>query len=251
MRYDNGVLERILRTVPFVDTKNRRKRRIAAGLLAAAVVACVVICKFVGAPLLKFLSDSEALRSWVDSRGWTARLAFVGMVILQVILAFIPGEPFEVAAGFAFGVTEGTILSIAAAAVGSVITFALVRKFGMRLVRIFFSEEKINSVKFLKTSEARNFLFLIIYMLPGTPKDLLGYFAGLTDIPFPIFCLICTLGRIPSVITSTISGNALGTKSYGAAIITFAITLAISGIGLLIYNKICKRHTSGQPEETA
>ena len=141
------------------------------------------------------------------------------------------------------------ILSIAAAAIGSIITFWLVRKFGMRLVRVFFSEEKINSVKFLKTSETRDFLFLIVYMLPGTPKDLLGYFAGLTDIPFPIFCLICILGRIPSVITSTIGGNALGTKRYGAAIITFAVTLAVSGIGLLIYNRICKKHKSKDKDE--
>ena len=78
-------------------------------------------------------------------------------------------------------------------------------------------------------------------MLPGTPKDLLGYFAGLTDLPFPVFCLICSLGRVPSVITSTIGGNALGTQRYGTAIIVFVITLAVSGLGLLIYNRICKK----------
>lgn len=225
-----------------MDARGRRKRWVAGGMIAAVLVLSVVIWRFVGTPLMKFVSDPAALRAWVDSYGWAARFAFAGMVIFQVIIAFIPGEPFEIAAGYAFGVVEGTILSIAAAAVGSIITFGLVRKFGMRLVRIFFSEEKINSIKFLKTSEARNFLFLIVYMLPGTPKDLLGYFAGLTDIPFPVFCLICTFGRIPSVITSTIGGDALGTKSYGAAILTFVITLAVSGIGLLIYNHICKKH---------
>lgn len=225
-----------------MDARGRRKRWVAGGMIAAVLVLSVVIWRFVGTPLMKFVSDPAALRAWVDSYGWAARFAFAGMVIFQVIIAFIPGEPFEIAAGYAFGVVEGTILSIAAAAVGSIITFGLVRKFGMRLVRIFFSEEKINSIKFLKTSETRNFLFLIVYMLPGTPKDLLGYFAGLTDIPFPVFCLICTFGRIPSVITSTIGGDALGTKSYGAAILTFVITLAVSGIGLLIYNHICKKH---------
>ena len=88
-----------------------------------------------------------------------------------------------------------------------------------------------------------------IYMIPGTPKDLLGYFAGLTDIPFPVFCLVCTLGRIPSVITSTVGGNALGTKSYGSAILVFAFTFAISALGLLIYNAICKKH-KGAGNET-
>lgn len=232
-----------------MDKSRQKKRWIAAGLIAAVLIFSVVIWKFVGTPMVNFISDPAAFRVWVEANGWRARLIFAGMVIFQVVIAAIPGEPFEIAAGYAFGVVEGMILSIAAAAIGSIITFWLVRKLGTPLVRVFFSEEKINSVKFLKTSGTRDFLFLIVYMLPGTPKDLLGYFAGLTDIPFPIFCLICTLGRIPSVITSTIGGNALGTKRYGAAIITFAVTLAVSGIGLLIYNRICKKHKSKDKDE--
>lgn len=220
----------------------QKKRWIAAGCLAAILIFSIVLWQAVGTPLVKFLSDPEALRQWVDKKGWSSRIVFGAMVIFQIIIAIIPGEPFEIAAGYAFGWLEGTILCIVSAAIGSIVTFWLVRKYGMRLVRIFFSEEKISSVKFLKTNEKREFLFLIVYMLPGTPKDLLGYFAGLTDLPFPVFCLICSLGRIPSVITSTIGGNALGTKRYGAAIAVFVITLAISGLGLFVYDRICKKN---------
>ena len=221
-----------------------RKKKIwfALGLLTLLAVVSAAAWEFVGAPLVGFISNPDAFRSWVEDQGWYSRLVFVGMVVFQVILAFIPGEPFEIAAGYAFGALEGTILSIAGATMGSIITFSLVRRFGMKLVRVFFSEEKINSVKFLKTSNARNMLFLVIYMIPGTPKDLLGYFAGLTDIPFPVFCLVCTLGRLPSVVTSTLGGSALGTKRYGAAILVFAFTFAISALGLMVYNAICKKH---------
>ena len=228
----------------------KKKKWIAAGLLALLVLIVAGAWRFVGAPLMRFLSDPDALRNWVEAQGWYSRLAFMGMVIFQVIIAFIPGEPFEIAAGYAFGAVEGTILSIAGAAIGSIITFWLVRRFGMRLVRIFFSEEKINSVKFLKTSSTRMYLFLLIYMIPGTPKDLLGYFAGLTDLPFPVFCLVCTLGRIPSVVTSTVGGDALGTRSYGAAIVVFAFTLAISALGLALYNWICKKHKGGRHDQS-
>lgn len=222
---------------------DRRKKSLAGiGLLVLVVVLSAVIWKFIGKPMVKFTSDPAVFRQWVERNGWRSRLLFMGMVIFQVVVAAIPGEPFEIAAGYAFGVLEGTILSIAGAAIGSILTFWLVRRFGMKLVRIFFSEEKINSIKFLKTSQKRDFVFLVIYMLPGTPKDLLGYFAGLTDMPFLVYLLICTFGRIPSVITSTIGGNALGSRRYGAAIIVFAVTLAISGIGLAIYNHICNRH---------
>lgn len=227
---------------------DKRKKR-TAGLLVLVMVIAVAVGALVGRPLMGWISNPEGFRSWVEAKGWSSRLVFLGMVIFQVILAFIPGEPFEIAAGYAFGAVEGTILSIAGAAVGSIITFSLVRRFGMGLVRVFFSEEKINSVKFLKTSNARNILFLVIYMIPGTPKDLLGYFAGLTDIPFPVFCLVCTLGRIPSVVTSTVGGDALGTKSYRVAILVFAFTFAISALGLMIYNAICKKHEGARHDK--
>ena len=227
---------------------DKRKKR-TAGLLVLVMVIAVAVGALVGKPLMGWISNPEGFRSWVEAKGWSSRLVFLGMVIFQVILAFIPGEPFEIAAGYAFGAVEGTILSIAGAAVGRIITFSLVRRFGMGLVRVFFSEEKINSVKFLKTSNARNILFLVIYMIPGTPKDLLGYFAGLTDIPFPVFCLVCTLGRIPSVVTSTVGGDALGTKSYRAAILVFAFTFAISALGLMIYNAICKKHEGARHDK--
>lgn len=227
---------------------DKRKKR-TAGLLVLVMVIAVAVGALVGKPLMGWISNPEGFRSWVEAKGWSSRLVFMGMVIFQVILAFIPGEPFEIAAGYAFGAVEGTLLSIAGAAVGSIITFSLVRRFGMGLVRVFFSEEKINSVKFLKTSNARNILFLVIYMIPGTPKDLLGYFAGLTDIPFPVFCLVCTLGRIPSVVTSTVGGDALGTKSYRVAILVFAFTFAISALGLMIYNAICKKHEGARHDK--
>ena len=227
---------------------DKRKKR-TAGLLVLVMVIAVAVGALVGKPLMGWISNPEGFRSWVEAKGWSSRLVFMGMVIFQVILAFIPGEPFEIAAGYAFGAVEGTLLSIAGAAVGSIITFSLVRRFGMGLVRVFFSEEKINSIKFLKTSNARNILFLVIYMIPGTPKDLLGYFAGLTDIPFPVFCLVCTLGRIPSVVTSTVGGDALGTKSYRAAILVFAFTFAISALGLMIYNAICKKHEGARHDK--
>ena len=74
-------------------------------------------------------------------------------------------------------------------------------------------------------------------MIPGTPKDLLCYFAGLTDIRLSLWLLICSLGRLPSIVTSTVGGDALGTSNYWFAAAVFAITLVISLVGLLFYKK--------------
>ena len=116
---------------------------------------------------------------------------------------------------------------------------------------MFFPQEKLKSLRFLQHSRRRDYLFAIIFMLPGTPKDLLCYFAGLTDIKFGVWLLICSVGRIPSVVTSTIGGDALGTKSYLFAVIVFVATLAISAAGVLVYQLIQKHHASRKHETGA
>ena len=108
--------------------------------------------------------------------------------------------------------------------------------------------EKLEKLKFLQSSPKRDALFWLIFTVPGTPKDLLCYFAGLTDLSWGKWLLLCTVGRLPSVLTSTIGGSALGVKDYQFAILVFAVTLAVSGVGLLIYRAICRRHERKQQE---
>lgn len=99
-------------------SETRRKWR-AAGIALAFLMLCVLACSLLGAPILRLVSDPESFRRWVDGHGFWGRLAYMGMVILQICAAFIPGEPLEIAGGFAFGAVEGTLLCLAASAIGS------------------------------------------------------------------------------------------------------------------------------------
>lgn len=227
----------------------KQQKTIGIAAIVVAIIITALIIWLVGVPLVKFASQPEKFREWINDHGVGGRAAYMGMVIFQVIIAVLPGEPFEIAGGYSFGAVEGTILCIAASTIGSMLVFWLVRRYGTKLVEIFFSREKLSNVKFLKTKEKRDFIYLIIFMIPGTPKDLLSYAAGLTDIRVPVWLLICSLGRIPSIITSTVGGDALGTKNYWFAVIVFAVTLAVSTAGLLIYNRICDRHKGGDVPE--
>ena len=220
----------------------KQQKYVGIAAIAIAVIATALIIWLAGVPLVRFASEPEKFRQWVDNNGIWSRFAYIGMVILQVVIAVLPGEPFEIAAGYAFGAVEGSTLCIAASTLGSITVFLLVRYFGVPLVEVFFSEEKLHRIKFLKATPKRDFIFFIIFMIPGTPKDLLCYFAGLTDIRLSLWLLICSLGRLPSIVTSTVGGDALGTSNYWFAAAVFAITLVISLVGLLFYKKICNRH---------
>ena len=229
-------------------TEKQKKRIAAAGVFAFLLLSGLVFW-FAGRPLIRFVSEPEQFRAWVDTRGIWGRLAFLGMVILQIFVAVIPGEPLEIAAGYAFGFWEGTFLCILGMTIGGALIFAFVRKFGVKAMEIFFSREKIESLKFLKNHKRVYLLVILAFLIPGTPKDILSYFVGLTPIRFSHWLLITSLCRLPSVVTSTMAGNAAGEKNYISAIIIFAATAAVSGIGLLIYRAIAKRHDRKQAED--
>lgn len=215
------------------------KKRVIKIIIALIIVA---VCALAGVFMLRFVSDAEGFERWAAENAVTGGIAYVGMVAFQVVAAVIPGEPLEIAGGYAFGAVWGTVLCTAGATLGSVAVFALVRKYGMRAVEIFFPPEKIHRIRFLRRSKKRDFLMVLIFILPGTPKDLLCYFAGLTDIKWPLWLLTCSLGRLPSIVTSTIGGSALGTKNYWFAAGVLAVTLLISLGGVGLYHHICDRN---------
>ena len=221
-----------------------QQKRLGVLMLVIAAAVLVLLTWAVGRPLVRFASEPERFRAWVDARGAWARLAYMGMVIVQVIIALIPGEPFEIAAGYAFGAVEGTALCLLASTAGSLLVFFLVRRFGVRLAEIFFPREKLRQLRFLRATPKRDFWYLLIFMIPGTPKDLLCYFAGLTDIRLPVWLIICSLGRIPAIVTSTVGGSALSEKNYWFAVIVFAVTAGLSALGLAVYNAVCRRHNA-------
>ena len=124
--------------------KHKKIVWIIAVLIFIAVLALITV--FVGGPMIKLAEDPDAFRAWLDGIGFWGKAAFVGMVVLQVLVAFIPGEPIELAAGYIFGFWEGSFLTLLGFLIGSWMVFALVRKFGVKLVEVFFSKEQMDEI---------------------------------------------------------------------------------------------------------
>ena len=231
------------------------KQKKTAAIISAAIFLLLFfgLAIIVGKPLVAFAGNPERFRSWVAERGIAAKIAFTGMVALQTIIAMIPGEPFEIAAGYAFSAFEGTVLCMIGAAVGSVVVFLFVRRFGIRFAQVFFSKEKLESLRFLKRSKKLYVTFFFLFLIPGTPKDLLCYFAGLTEVSLPVWLLLTTIARIPSIVTSTVGGHFLGSGNWRLAIIVFVAVAFVSALGLVLYRAICKiqqkKQETGHEEE--
>lgn len=222
------------------------KKKIYLFAIVVALIFIGAVGYLVGKPMVEFVREPERFRAWVDSSGFVSRVIFVGMVVFQLIIALIPGEPLEMGAGYAFGAVEGTILCIIGCVIGSALVFLFVRRFGVKLVEVFFPREKIRSLRFLQDSRRLNLLTFIVFFIPGTPKDLLSYFIGLTDMKLGTWLCITAVARIPSIVTSTVTGDALGLKDYQFALIAFGVTLALSLAGILVYRRLsARRHPNG------
>uniref|UniRef100_UPI0040573F53 TVP38/TMEM64 family protein n=1 Tax=Agathobacter sp. TaxID=2021311 RepID=UPI0040573F53 len=217
------------------ERNHLKKYRFFILILSILVLAGLTIS--IGKPLLAFVSEPDAFRDWVAEKGVWGALAFMGLNILQVFLAIIPGGPFEIGAGYAFGIPLGTLLCDLAMTIGGIINFLLVRKFGMRFIELFTTREKIESVKFLKLNKKSTGLLFLFFLLPGTPKDLLCYAVGLTNIKLSTWTIINFVGRFPAILLSAMSGSALGEQRYEIFVAAMTIILVFYLLGVFLYNK--------------
>ena len=220
----------------------RRRKIVSIVSLAGILILFGLITYFVGLPLVRqFRESPEGFREYVKSFGPWAPLLMMGIMALQIVVALIPGEPFELAAGFIFGWLPGALWCLLGAAGASALVFLAVRKWGVKVAELFFPREKITRFSFLQNEKKLDLLVFILFLIPGTPKDMLTYLIGLTPMKLGSFLLITTLARIPSVVSSCMTGNFAHGQRYLAAGITYAVTLIISIACILWYRRISKQ----------
>ena len=219
-------------------------KKTKASLILSVVSAVFLALTVLGIWLMReYLADPELVRERIGEQYFLGAVAMVLICAVQVVVALIPGEVAEIAAGYVFGSWMGSLLCLAGIVLGSSVTILLVRKFGSGLVYAFYPKEKIDSLPIIRDPAKRNLLTFLLFVIPGTPKDLFTYAIGLTDMSIPLYIALTTAARFPSIILSTVSGSAVGDENYTKAIIFAAITAAVSGLGILIYNVFSKRHS--------
>lgn len=217
-------------------------RRILALVSAAVVVSlAALLTYFLWNKISAIASSPEALRDIILSYGAGSYAVGLGLQILQVFVALIPGELIELALGYSFGFLGGTAVCLIGIAIATVPVFLLTKRLGTRFVEIFFSREQIENLSFIKSETKLRRLIFLLFFIPGTPKDLLTYFVGLTPLRLGDFLMLTLTARIPSIVTSTASGYFFAEGNYLAFAITFAVTGAISVFGLWSYKRITAR----------
>lgn len=224
---------------------SRKTKRFKLFLIIVVIALLVGLIIYLF-PVIKNLSTPEGqleFKNHVGDMGMIGVLALFGLQFAQIFLIIIPGEPIEILAGMCYGGVWGTVFIIVSAFIISSIIFFAVRKFGRRFVYSFCSKDRIDKIensKLFKNPKKIEWIMLILFLIPGTPKDLLVYIAGLLPIKPIRFILISTFARLPSVISSTIAGGSLIAGNWKFSIMIYAVTFLIVGIIIFIINKFDK-----------
>lgn len=236
--------------------KKSNKIKILKVIIFIIAISLIVGIIIYLAPLIKDLTTSEGrinFKEEIDSLGIYGILVLTGLQLAQIILIILPGEPLEILAGMCYGAIGGTIFICSTVFVTTTIIFLLVRKFGKKFIYEFFNKEKIDKIensKVFRNPKIIEYLMVLLFLIPGTPKDLLVYIGGLLPIKPLRFILISTFARIPSVISSTIVGSNVVKGNIKVIIITYAITLAMSLIIILLSNMFDKHKITKKALDT-
>ncbi len=204
-------------------------------------IAFTIAATIFAVPFVKSLSSAEgrlAIQEKVNSLGIWGVFLFLLMQAIQVIVALIPGEPFEIAGGILFGAVGGFFLCLLGILLGTICVFYLVRTIGKPLVNVFVSEEKFKKFKILNDETKLEALVFILFLIPGTPKDVLTYMVPLTKIPPLRFFAITAFARMPSIIGSAVVGGNLGKGDWFWAAAIFIGAAAIGLAGIFMHQKI-------------
>ena len=221
------------------NSEIRHRKRLTLAIFLSAFSVLLVICTIIGALLIrKYFGDASIIRAYIDEHYIIGSLIMIAVTAIQVVIAFIPGELVEIAAGYAFGAIPGLILVLIGNIIGSISAIFLTRRFGLKIIRAFYPDEDINSLPILNNPTRRNTLTFLLFFIPGTPKDMLTYVIGLTDMKIWHYLLLTTFAKIPSIVSSTAGGDAFGSNKIMLAIYIFAGIAVLSIVGLTIYNSM-------------
>jgi uncharacterized membrane protein YdjX (TVP38/TMEM64 family) len=208
---------------------------VAFPALFAAIIALGILFR---REIFMLFGSSQRLRAWIGSAGVLAPLLFMAVQALQVVVFFVPGEIPQVAGGYLFGVWKGSLLSLAGITAGATFNFVMARLLGVPFVHALFARERVDRIRRLADLPRARLSFFLVFLIPGIPKDILCYAAGLSSLGLPSFLIFSTLGRAPGILGSALLGEAAAGKRWLLAGALLALAVVLFVIGFLLRDRI-------------
>ena len=217
----------------------KNKRKLLIIILSTIVFFLTLYICYKLVPLLTSLKEperQEKFKNYIENMGIFGWLAVLTIQILQIFIAFIPGEIVEILAGILYGALGGLLICLLGVLLGSILIYYLIKLFVNKHLEIY--KEKLKTYSFLKNPKKIHIYLFLIILIPGIPKDIFIYLVPFLPIKFSSFLIISIIARIPSILSSTIVGNSLVKGNYLLSIIILAIFATIGILAIISHDKI-------------
>lgn len=222
-----------------MDSESRKK------LIISTFKAIILLIIIIGLPLYIWLCHGDIVRHWnsvddvvsfLEKYETVSIFVYIMLQIIQVVISVIPGQVFQMAAGYLYGFWPALIYAMTGAIAGTAISFMLAKLLGRDFLHIIFGEEKISYYIERLNSKRVYVIVFLIYLIPGIPKDMVSYAAGVSEIKFRPFIILSAVGRIPGMVGSLLMGTMLEEEKFGFAI-GIGIFAVIACVFCIIYRE--------------
>ncbi len=215
------------------------KKKTIAGFAVTCLVLAGLIYLLHEYGLIEFFTDRQRLLTLINDHRANAAIIFIGLQVLQVVAAPVPGEATGFVGGVFFGTGWGMLYSTIGLTLGSWIAFMLARLAGRPLVEMIVKPETIKRYDYVMKHKGL-FLAFLMFLVPGFPKDILCYLLGLGHMRQRDFLLVSTTGRLLGTTLLTLGGTLFRDRRYGALFTLFGISLFLILL-TMIYRETIER----------
>lgn len=178
------------------------KALILIGILCG-IPAYILLCH---REVLSNLNSLHDVLTLFRSHSEQSAVLYLGAQILQIVISVLPGQIFQIAAGYIFGFLPGLLLSLIGAAAGTTVTYFLAYILGKDAMFLILGKEKSEKLVNVLNGEKAYLIVFLLYLIPGMPKDLCCYVAGVSDMKFRPFLILSVVGRTPAMCMSLLYG---------------------------------------------
>ena len=221
-----------------------RKMDRSAVIRFAGLVAFIIIVAIVVFLMWPYIADIfteggvDRLVERVRDAGVGGVFILLGMQLLQIIVAFIPGEVVQLAAGLMYGPWLGALIILLGCVISSAIVYKLVHVLGAPFVQSMVSTEHLEKFRAFEKSGKLDIIVFILFLIPAMPKDVFTYLVPLTDMKMGRFLLLSNIGRIPGILASTYVAHGFSEGEIAGPIVVLVIVAVLAIVAVVFREKI-------------
>ncbi len=174
----------------------------------------------------------------VRNAGPLGFLILLALQFLQIVVAFIPGEATQMAAGMLYGPWIGGLIILVGSVLSSALVFVVVHRLGAPFVRDIVSDKWLEKFERFEQSGKLELTVFILFLIPAMPKDVFTYLVPLTSMRMRNFLLLSNIGRIPGILVSTYAASGLVDGNVWQSIIILAVVAVIAVVCVIFREQI-------------